>query len=383
VLIEMGAALAVAGIAAAAIMPLVIRAGVMDMPDGARRNHHAPTPKAGGLAAAFGTFLAVGIVTTWPNAAWSAALDPAALLRMMQIAAFALAILALGLVDDTRQMGPRLKFGIMAALGLLLSATVVRAESIPLAGTLALELGFVFGVLGSALWAFTIINATNFVDGSNGLALGSLGVGLVGLAVLGVIHHAPHAAVLAAAGAGGLFGALFWNFPKARVFSGDTGSLYAGALAAGVGLALVQDGGVSPIIPPLVFFPILADVLLTLAFRVKRRRNILEGHREHLYQIAQRMGASHQQTAYAYWGMTALCAVLACLASLGPVLAPPAAFAPQPGDIAPHQVILMQSAAWVVSAAPLAALIIFAAMALGISKRMRAKAEKAGVDTAY
>jgi UDP-N-acetylmuramyl pentapeptide phosphotransferase/UDP-N-acetylglucosamine-1-phosphate transferase len=376
---EMLAALVVAALIGGLLGPVVIAAGVMDMPDGDRRHHAKPTPKAGGVAAAVGMMLGVAGVCLWPDPSWSAGLSSGALARMGGVGLFALAILILGLCDDIWHLGPRLKFGLMALMGLILAALVARAEYFPFGGGIVLQTGLVIGVLGSALWVFTMINATNFLDGSNGLAMGSMAIGLTGLGVMGLLHAAPHAAVLAFAGAGGLIGMLIWNFPNGRLFAGDTGSLFAGALAAGVGLLVVQDGGVTPLAAPILFFPMLADVLLTLAYRVKRKRRILDGHREHLYQIGLRSGRSAPATAFLYWSLTAACGVIGVLVSMGPRLAPPEAFAPRPGDVEPSQVFLIQSAAWFAALTPWLAFIGCALVALVISHRVRRFADARGL----
>lgn len=378
---EMLIAGAIAALTAGLLGPVLISAGVMDWPDGERRHHPNPTPKAGGVASATGMLLGVAAVSFLPDPAWSAGLTSDALARMGGVSLFAGAILALGLCDDIWHLGPRLKFGLMALMGLVLTAFVARAEYFPFGGGIVLHTGLMLGVLGSALWVFTMTNATNFLDGSNGLAMGSMAIGLTSLGVMSLLHDAPHAAVLAFAGAGGLIGLLVWNFPHGRLFAGDAGSLFAGAFAAGIALLVVQDGGVSPLAAPILFFPMLADVLLTLAYRVKQGRHILEGHREHLYQIGLRSGQSVPATALLYWGLTAACGVLGVLVSLGPRLAAPEAFAPQPGDVAPGQVFLMQSAAWVAALAPWLAFAGCALAALVISHRIRRFAQARGLTT--
>lgn len=379
-LLELVLAAAFAALASAALTPAVIAAGLWDNPDNARKDHGAPTPTAGGLAAAAGFALALAALAFWPGAIWADGLSGDATIRMALAVAAAFAALILGLFDDLNNLGPRLKFALMTALALFISIFIARAQVFPIAGNVAFDAGIVFAVLGSALWVFTMANAVNFIDGANGLAMGSMAVGLTGLALIAWVHEATHAMALALCGVGGLLGLLAWNFPSGKVFAGDAGALFVGVLAATAGLILVQDGGVSPVIPPLLFFPILADVLLTLAHRVVKGRNLLEPHNDHLYQVGRRAGMSHAKSAAIYWIATAHCAAIAFVASYAPRIAPPSLLEPQPGDVPVATVILGQAAGWIAALAPYIALVVLALVAIKISNRVRRFAEARGID---
>jgi len=379
-LLEMVLATAFAALASAALTPVVIAAGLWDNPDNARKNHRAPTPTAGGLAAAAGFALALAALGFWPGAIWADGLSGDATLRTALAVVAAFAALVVGLFDDLSNLGPRFKFGLMTALSLCIAIFIARAQVFPIAGDIAFDTGIVFAVLGSALWVFTMANAVNFIDGANGLAMGSMAFGLTGLALIAWVHDAPHAMALALCGVGGLIGLLTWNFPAGKVFAGDAGSLFIGVLAATAGLILVQDGGVSPLIPALLFFPILADVLLTLAHRVKKGRHLLEAHTDHLYQIGRRAGMSHARSAAVYWIATAHCAAIAFVASYAPRIAPHSLLAPQPGDVPAATVIVGQVAGWTAALAPYIALVVLALVAMKVSGRVRRFAEARGID---
>lgn len=362
------------------LCPLVIAAGVWDNPDAARKQHRAPTPTAGGLAVAAGFAAAIAGLSLWPGARWGDALLGDGFLRTGLAIGFAFLALLIGLLDDLHNLNARLKFALIAAIALLVAFFVAHATELPVGGGVVIRFGIVFGVLGSALWVFTLTNAVNFMDGANGLALGSMAVGLAGMAVLGWLNHAPHVTALSMCAVGAVIGLLFWNYPKGKVFAGDAGALFVGMLAACAGLLLVRDGGVSPIIPPLLFFPVLADVLLTLAYRVRHGRPPLEPHRDHLYQIGLRAGMSHARVSLIYWIVTAHCAAMAVLASFGPRIAPPSLFAPQPGDVDQTQLALAQSVGWVAALAPIIALAVLAIVSIHVSNRVRRYAEARGLD---
>ena len=305
--LSMGAAFAVSLLGCRAMMA----AGLVDAPTMARKAHKKPTPTSGGIGVAAG--FAIGILLLSQLSEWRANLDFAAARRVVGVTSFACAFAAIGLWDDVRPLGPKLKVTLFTIAAVFASYVVGPAQIFPLTDSEVFTLPLQFAVFGSALWVFTMVNAVNFMDGANGLSMGSVAVGLLGLGAIAANSHAPGALALALCGAAALIGFLVWNYPSGKLFAGDSGALFAGALAALASLSAIQGGGVSPFVPPLLFFPLLADVLLTLAWRALKRRKLLSGHREHVYQIMIRGGMKVRHVARIYWLATLVC----CLAAFG------------------------------------------------------------------
>jgi UDP-GlcNAc:undecaprenyl-phosphate/decaprenyl-phosphate GlcNAc-1-phosphate transferase len=370
-LICCAAALAVS----AAFGRAVIASGLWDTPNDVRKAHKAPTPTSGGLGIGAGFAVAVALAATPYLRGWADGLAPEDVMRAGMAALAAFAAMTIGLIDDLRPVGPKVKFGMLSGLALVFCALVARAETLPIAAGVVIDVGLVLGVLGSALFIFTLINATNFVDGANGLAMGSSAISLLGLAAVSIAHGAPHAALLAVAGAGAMIGFLVWNFPSGRLFAGDTGSLFAGCLGATASLIAIQDGGVSPFIPAILFFPTFADVLLTLAWRLQNGRNLLLAHRDHLYQIGLRAGLSHVRVTLIFWAVTAHCVLVAFLASWG------ARISLENGPESGAGAMLFQIAGTAASMAPVLALVILALVAVKVSNVVRRYAAARGLDT--
>lgn len=355
---------AVALAVSAAMGPVIIAAGIADTPDSSRKAHSTVTPTSGGLAIAAGFALALAVACLAPGLRWKDELTAAMIIRVSLTALLAFGALVLGLLDDVRPLGPKLKFGLIGAMSLAAALVIARAETLPLIGDTSLQLGFVIGVLGSALWMFTIVNAVNFMDGANGLAMGQIAIGLIGLAVIAQPNGAPDAAMLALAGAGGAVGFLAWNFPSGKMFAGDAGALFLGVLTGCAGLVAIQGGGLSPFLLPILFFPILADVLLTLAWRLMQGRRLLSSHRDHLYQVGLRAKMGHARVSVLYWLLAALCAAVAYGAHTLQQMAPD----------------LEGAAAYAASGAPLIAWALLAIGAVLISLRVRQFARERGVD---
>lgn len=294
----------------------LIGAPIVDMPDEARKAHRAPTPTSGGIGIALG--FAVGLIAlSIVSIVWRHEITAQGASRSSIAAAFAYGFLLLGFVDDAFPLGPRLKFLVFGALAVGAALGVGLVRSLPFGGE-TLELGYAWALLGTALWIFTVVNCVNFMDGANGLAMGSVAIGLGVLATIGAAVDAPSGAAVAVCGAGALVGFLFWNFPQGRLFAGDSGALFAGTLAALASLVVIHRGNLSPFVPPILFFPLLADALLTLAWRARRGRSLLDGHAEHLYQIAQRAGWAPWRITGAYWLAMAVCGVIGFAVAMTP-----------------------------------------------------------------
>jgi UDP-N-acetylmuramyl pentapeptide phosphotransferase/UDP-N-acetylglucosamine-1-phosphate transferase len=309
VILEFGIGIAAAIIASFFACRVLIHTGPIDHPHELHKAHVAPTPSSGGVGIGIG--FAVGMATlAFLSGQWRDDTMFQGGAMPWAVAAFAYPLLLIGYVDDARHLGARLKFVLFSALSVGASLSLGVVAELPLGQGVVVPLGFVFGLVGTALWVFTLVNCVNFMDGANGLAMGSVAVGLFGLAAVAAAQGSPNGVAICLCGGGALIGFLFWNFPRGHLFAGDSGALFSGAIAALVSLGLIHETGLSPFVPPILFFPLLADALLTLAWRVSRGRPLLVGHTEHLYQVAMRVGWSHARVTFAYWCAMAACGVI-------------------------------------------------------------------------
>jgi UDP-GlcNAc:undecaprenyl-phosphate/decaprenyl-phosphate GlcNAc-1-phosphate transferase len=314
----------IGGAAIAALISIVacralIAAGPVDKPTLARHAHRTPTPTSGGIGVALG--FAAGLMTL---ALFSSALRDATAqgISLLTISAgYAYGFLILGFWDDAKPLSAKLKFGIFSLLSVGAVVSLGAVRDFPV-GEITWSAPYWLALAGTALWVFVMVNAVNFMDGANGLAMGSVAIGLAGLAAVALSGGAIAAPAAALCGAGALIGFLIWNFPHGRLFAGDSGALFAGALAALVSILVIHRTGLSPAVPAILFFPLIADALLTLAWRAIRRRSLLDGHSEHLYQIVMHAGVSHAEIALIYWAAMAGCGVLGFLAARDPGVAP-------------------------------------------------------------
>jgi UDP-GlcNAc:undecaprenyl-phosphate/decaprenyl-phosphate GlcNAc-1-phosphate transferase len=157
-------------------------------------------------------------------------------------------------------------------------------------------------------------NLYNFMDGSDGLAGGMAVIGFGAFALAAWQANALPLAFAATALASASCGFLVHNFPPARVFLGDAGSVPLGFLAGVLGLHGMLIGAWPAWFPVLVFSPFIVDASVTLARRIARGERFWKAHRGHLYQRLVLGGWTPRKLA---WSCYALMAAAAASALLG------------------------------------------------------------------
>jgi len=255
-----------------------------------------PVPRIGGPALLLGSLAAlvlVGVVfapTGFTLRAQLASLAPVLL--------GAVAILALGIADDIRPLGARTKFAVQILIAALTYLLGVRVGllSLPLG---AVDLGPVAGPVVTVLWLVGVANAFNLLDGADGVAAGSAFFSASAIFIMSVTLGHPAIGLVTAALAGALLGFLPFNFPPARAFLGDSGSLVTGFLLAGLAVEGATKGPtLVAIAVPVVAFGVPAfDTTITLIRRLVRGRPLFEADREHLHHRMAGAGLSPRQVA--------------------------------------------------------------------------------------
>jgi UDP-GlcNAc:undecaprenyl-phosphate GlcNAc-1-phosphate transferase len=302
--------LAFAGLLAvlsAVAVRLMIAFPILDHPN-ARSAHARPTPRGGGVGVVI-AFLA-GMLVLYQSARYARIADA----QFLGVIGAAVAIAVVALVDDIRHLSARLRLlaQCAAAAVALASGLVVTRLAVPWIGVVDLGLA---GPVLTLVWIVGCTNAVNFMDGLDGLVGGTL---LVVSAALAAVAAAEAGWFIYAAAlflAAGFAGFLPFNAHPARVFMGDVGSQFAGFVLAVLAVAAARFDGqqLSFLIVPLLMFGLLFDAAFTLARRAVMRERLAEGHRTHLYQLAQRSGVPVRAVAAVHWAFAAFHAGLAAL----------------------------------------------------------------------
>jgi UDP-GlcNAc:undecaprenyl-phosphate GlcNAc-1-phosphate transferase len=323
------------GLAAASGLTMLMlrlspRLGYVDRPGG-HKSHRAPTPYGGGVAIFWAICLPTAcalLIAHFAPAAWLAGTfgQPVAdyvggvgerLWQTLIVLLGAGALHALGLVDDVRPLPPGVKLPVMLGVAVLTAwAGEVRlAEFAGRGASIAL----------SGLWIVVITNAFNFLDNMDGL---SAGVGAICLALLVACGLAAGQVLIPAWAClmlGAVLGFLVFNFPPARIFMGDAGSLVVGYTIAVVSILTTYfDSGEGrapyPLVMPLVVLAVpLYDFVTVVAIRLREGRNPLFGDQRHFSHRLVEHGLSRRQavlTIYLATLATGLTATLLPMASL-------------------------------------------------------------------
>ena len=257
-----------------------------------RSSHLHPTPNGGGVALlpafTLGLLLAARLYGAWDES-------------FITLAIAAVVLMVLGVIDDLRGLSVRLRLALYSLVCLLVAALLLHAlhtEGIWCGGAL---------VLLAAVAMLCALNLYNFMDGIDGIAalqtvLACCGAALLSWGTGHGGHYALFCLILAAAHSG----FLIWNYPPARLFMGDAGSIPTGFLLA----AMALIGALQGLLNPLCWFVLLAvfitDATWTLVWRMGSGQAFTQPHRLHAYQRLSRYWASHSRVDMLVLAITSL-----------------------------------------------------------------------------
>jgi UDP-GlcNAc:undecaprenyl-phosphate GlcNAc-1-phosphate transferase len=288
-LLSFFSALAVAWLLTPLMGRLARRYGILDQPRQGRF-HRAATPYLGGLAVAATLVLIAGATRGLSG-------------RVTTILVGGVTVCLLGFVDDWRTVGPVPKILVEASAGAALWAAGIRAGLFGVGG-----LDFVLTVV----WVVAVTNALNLVDNMDGLASGLAALSALGF--FGISVGENHYLVASIATCGASLGFLAHNFPPAKIFLGDAGSLLLGFLLAALGLELdiaTQPGAVRAALPVLALAVPLFDMAVVVTLRILQHRPVYVGATDHTSHRLAARGMSTRQVAFAAFTIQAACSALA------------------------------------------------------------------------
>lgn len=203
-----------------------------------------------------------------------------------------LIIAATGTLDDRYNLSPKTRLVAELMAGVVLG---VHFWS---------ELGWWGLALGIALVP-VMANAVNMIDGMNGLASGNAMISAAGLAIM--LWSLELEAMLAIILVGSLVGFLVWNYPKARTFMGDCGSLSTGYILCVLLMLSATHGWITFLAAGvMVSFP-LYDMVVGIIRRWRRGKPIFDGDRDHTYdRLDQLYVRDPAKTVLVVWAITAI-----------------------------------------------------------------------------
>jgi len=269
------------------------RLGLTDIPD-IRKVHHKPVPCIGGVGIFFST--AITLLLAVPR------LDPGGRLfletqgRLLFLGIAATAVFLLGWLDDVKALRARQKLLVQCLAATLVYYGGIRIGAIVVGQGEPIPMRWMAWPV-TVIWIVGITNAVNLSDGVDGLA-GSVSMIACGvIAALAIGSGQVAIAVLMLSVLGALTGFLWFNFPPARIFLGDSGSLFLGfVIAVSSILCFMSSNAFSMLALPAIALGIpIFDTLWAIARRFAARRPILAADRDHFHHRLLRSGLGHRQ----------------------------------------------------------------------------------------
>ena len=285
---------------------------------GYRKIHQKATPRLGGLAVAL-PFLVVALVSMTQIAGMFRAMGDRKM-DLLILAAGGVVILALGILDDVRGVRARNKLLVEIMVGILvaLSGNAISAVNLPLIGEIELGGAVGIGTFLTVLWVVGVTNAVNIIDGMDGLASG---VGLIAaatLAVIAALNGSPFVVLLGLALVGSLLAFLRYNWHPARVFLGDTGSLFLGyALAAISLMGSCKTTGAVLLCSSMMALGIpIFETLISIVRRYLGGFPLFSGDSNHTHHRLLRLGLTQRQAAVLIYLGALGCTVAAIMGNI-------------------------------------------------------------------
>jgi len=305
----------------AAVVPLAsklaFRLDIIDHPQG-RKAHGKPRPLLGGLAIylAFTITLFVNVIgfllfktSPWFTAnfgffAVQAEHFAAVLPKLLAIWGGGTLMSILGFIDDKKGAGfsYKIKFSVQILAAVLLVAAGVRTDFMP---------SVWLNAIITVLWVIGITNSFNLLDNMDGLSSGIAVIAATLFFMITAAQAQVFSAMIFAIYTGSALGFLFYNFNPAKIFMGDTGSLFLGFVIASLTITssyvVPQSANLLPVLSPLLILSLpIFDTLSVMIIRWREGRPLFVGDRRHFSHRLVDLGMTHRG-AVVFIYLVALC----------------------------------------------------------------------------
>jgi UDP-GlcNAc:undecaprenyl-phosphate GlcNAc-1-phosphate transferase len=295
---------------------ICLRFGLLDLP-GKRKIHTQAMPRLGGIAVIIAfilTFLFALMIDAGFRGFFSS--------KLMGLSFAVLLLILLGFWDDIWGIKPLIKLfaQVVIALVLFYSGFRIGVFTNPFGGG-QIQLSFWASLFLTLFWILGMINAINLIDGLDGLAAGVVFIAGLSLLFVGLYLKTQITVILLSILCGSALGFLFYNFPPAKIFLGDTGSMFLGLILAITGLVGLQYKvvtAVTLIIPICALAIPIYDTILAIWRRLLKKGSVFIADKKHLHHRFLELGLTQRQVAVAFYLATIYFGIIAFLFVLIP-----------------------------------------------------------------
>jgi UDP-GlcNAc:undecaprenyl-phosphate GlcNAc-1-phosphate transferase len=279
------------------LTPLVRKAalqfGIVDKPDGKLKQQRSPVAYLGGLAIYLSFLMSLALTFSFDK-------------EVLGLLLAGTIIVVLGLIDDFGVLSPVVKLcgQCIAVFALIRSGIYIKLEFIP--WYVAFPLSF--------FWLIGIINAFNIIDVMDGLSSGVAFTCSLTLFVVGVLNGSIVIAIMAIALGGSLLGFLRYNFEPAKIYLGDTGSMFIGMMMGSLAMIgnYTSNNIIACLAPVIILGVPIFDTFFVTYIRWRRGMTIITGSPDHFALRLRKWRLSTRQTVIASYFISAMlgCAAL-------------------------------------------------------------------------
>ena len=283
------------------VILLAAKTGAMDAPD-ARKVHKKPIPRIGGIGIYAAFMVAMLSVLSFVDVTAEVKTEIIGLMVGGSL------IVLVGVIDDYKNLPAKVKLvGQIIAAAVLVIAFDVRIDFItdPFGDYIYTEW---LAVPLTIFWIVGLTNTVNLIDGLDGLAAGVATIAAVTIMMVALQQSIMLVAVLTAALAGAAFGFLYYNFNPARIFMGDSGSMFLGFMLTGISVigAVKSAATIALIVPILALGLPILDTTFAIVRRYRGGVPIFKPDKGHLHHRLLDLGFAQRQAVLLMYVISAL-----------------------------------------------------------------------------
>ena len=206
--------------------------------------------------------------------------------EIMQIAFYAVLITIIGLLDDRYNLNWKIKL----VLQLVAISTPIYLLNIYLniEQLIGINLNNILNLFTTVLWILLIVNSLNFLDNMDGLAATTATMIAISLGILSYITNQYKLTDISIVLVASMLGFLYFNFPKAKLYMGDSGSLFLGYCLGFISILFswnnnIESSWIFQIQPVILFFTIpLLDLMTVMISRIRDGKSPMIGGTDHI-----------------------------------------------------------------------------------------------------
>jgi UDP-GlcNAc:undecaprenyl-phosphate GlcNAc-1-phosphate transferase len=287
---------------------IAIATDVVDRPNSSHKSHKKAVPYLGGVA------IIIGVITVSYSASLFSQFTSSTFWLATSVLGPALLLGLIGLWDDIRNLPPLPRFIAQTLAGVFTASILLITDNVgnPTGSS-------IFDSIITVVWIVGICNSINFFDNLDGGAAGTVAISSIALTYLALSGDQYLIAALSVVTAGATLGFLVWNKSPAKIYMGDAGALFLGALLATLTVRFEPNSQtqIGSYLTPLLLLAIpILDTTIAVFSRIRRHVSPFQGGQDHISHRLVRFGFSRKTSAILLWSLSGIFSAIAIAISI-------------------------------------------------------------------